>query len=134
MALLIVNDHWLKALFPGFVTGKLSDFAGLAFFPLLVRAVWALPTGRAGPRVLPVACLLTALGFAAVKTLPPFHDAYEVGLGWLQFPFRALFGATTPARTHLVMDPTDLVALPAVALAWWWGRAPAPDALDSPPP
>lgn len=134
VALLIVNDHWLKAAFPGVITGMLSDFAGLAFFPLLLQALWTLPTGRTSPRVLPVACVLTGLGFAAVKTAPLCNDAYEVGLGWLQFPFRALFGASAPVRTHLMMDPTDLVALPAVGLAWWWGRTPARDALDSRPP
>src|SRR5690606_8292496 len=34
IGLLLLNDHWLKAAFPGSITGKLSDFAGLAFFPL----------------------------------------------------------------------------------------------------
>ncbi|HET7501896.1 MAG TPA: hypothetical protein VFK02_12855 [Kofleriaceae bacterium] len=31
IALLVVNDHVLKAAYPGFVTGKLSDFAGMMF-------------------------------------------------------------------------------------------------------
>ena len=34
IALLVVNDHVLKLACPGLVTGKLSDFAGLMFFPL----------------------------------------------------------------------------------------------------
>jgi hypothetical protein len=37
---LIVNDHWLKGLWPGPVTGKLSDMAGLAFFPLVPLGCW----------------------------------------------------------------------------------------------
>ncbi|MCC6617494.1 MAG: hypothetical protein IT341_00485 [Chloroflexi bacterium] len=32
IGLLLLNDHVLKTTTPGFVTGKLSDFAGLAFF------------------------------------------------------------------------------------------------------
>ena len=32
---LLINDHLLKGAAPGWVTGKLSDFAGLVFFPLL---------------------------------------------------------------------------------------------------
>ncbi|MFT5682697.1 MAG: hypothetical protein ACI8RZ_003621, partial [Myxococcota bacterium] len=37
MALLAVNDHWAKYALTGVVTGKLSDFAGLVFFPLLLE-------------------------------------------------------------------------------------------------
>src|SRR4051812_3923935 len=38
---LAVNDHLLKGsgLLPGWLTGKLSDFAGLFFFPVLLAAV-----------------------------------------------------------------------------------------------
>lgn len=134
IGVLILNDHWLKEAFPGLITGKLSDLAGLSFFPLVLHAVWALLIGRGSRRALPIACVLTATAFAAVKTVPLCNEAYEIGLGWLQFPFRALLGATEPAHTHLVMDATDLLALPAVGLAWWWGRTPRRDALDSPRP
>ncbi|WP_345393526.1 hypothetical protein [Nonomuraea salmonea] len=33
MLVLLVNDHLLKAAFPGVVTGKLSDVAGLLVAP-----------------------------------------------------------------------------------------------------
>ena len=38
---LTLNDHVLKGsgLLPGWLTGKLSDFAGLFFFPLLLAAL-----------------------------------------------------------------------------------------------
>ena len=134
IGLLILNDHWLKDVYPGIITGKLSDFAGLAFFPLVLHGFWMLVIGRDYRRALSIACVLTAAAFAAVKTVPACHTAYEVGLGWLQFPFRALLGATEPAKTRLEMDATDLVALPAVSLAWWWGRTSRQDALDSPRP
>ena len=42
LTLLVVNDHILKSAWPGFVTGKLSDIAGLAFFPILVLSGWEL--------------------------------------------------------------------------------------------
>jgi len=38
IALLILNDHYLKQKFANIITGKLSDFCGLYFFPLLVLA------------------------------------------------------------------------------------------------
>ena len=36
--LLVLNDHMLKELFPGFITGKLSDVAGMIFFPIVLAA------------------------------------------------------------------------------------------------
>jgi hypothetical protein len=56
-----------------------------------------------------------------VKTLPVAHALYENGLGWLQAPIRVLLGLR-PGPVALEMDPTDLLALPAVAIAWWVGR------------
>jgi len=42
VALLILNDHVLKRSVPSALTGKLSDFAGLFFFPYLVIALASL--------------------------------------------------------------------------------------------
>ncbi|RYY36548.1 MAG: hypothetical protein EOP46_05980 [Sphingobacteriaceae bacterium] len=33
---LLLNDHYLKYQYPGLITGKLSDFAGLFIFPLFI--------------------------------------------------------------------------------------------------
>jgi hypothetical protein len=126
IALLIVNDHVLKAAWPGALTGKLSDLAGLAFFPLLLAAVAreARPALRLRPTVA-VCALLTALVFAAIKVLPLAGDAYRVGLGALQWPFRALgsllagHGVPGLAKVSLTPDVTDLLTLPAVLIAVW---------------
>lgn len=40
--LLLANGHWFKASFPSWWTGKLSDFAGLFFFPSLIAPLFAL--------------------------------------------------------------------------------------------
>ncbi|MCY7387503.1 MAG: hypothetical protein LH481_05460 [Burkholderiales bacterium] len=40
LAVLILNDWWLKSAFPGTLTGKLSDFAGIAVVALLLLAAW----------------------------------------------------------------------------------------------
>lgn len=47
-ALLIVNDHLLKAAYPGWVTGKLSDVAGLVMAPpvVAVALAWVWPRWR----------------------------------------------------------------------------------------
>ena len=38
VAVLVLNDHVLKSLWPGVVSGKISDFAGLFAFPLFFSA------------------------------------------------------------------------------------------------
>jgi hypothetical protein len=125
VALLVLNDHVFKARWPGLVTGKLSDVAGLTFFPIVLDALAAvLPGRRAMDRVRRMAAcaLTTAAVFAAVKTWAPATRAYAIGLGLLQWPFRAA-GAVLqgqppgpPAEAILARDPTDLVALPFAAI------------------
>jgi hypothetical protein len=122
IALLVVNDHVLKQLAPGLVTGKLSDFAGLAFFPLLLAAAAEHAGIRRGTQTIVVAAIATGLAFAAVKLAAPAAELYRVGLAALQWPARALraivTGGALPAlgRVRFVADPTDLVALVALAV------------------
>jgi hypothetical protein len=127
MAVLALNDHWGKTAWPGWVTGKLSDVAGLAFFPLVLQAAWEV-IGRRAPsrRTLVVATVLTLGVFVSIKTLPAATTLWAWALGGLQWPARWLFvGTARPVPVAAVTDPTDLVALPAVALAVWagWGRS-----------
>jgi hypothetical protein len=39
LVLTLLNDQYLKYQYPGFLTGKLSDFAGLFYFPFFLYAV-----------------------------------------------------------------------------------------------
>ena len=50
IALTALNDHLLKGsgALPGWLTGKLSDFAGLFFFPIAVVAAWRAPRAGGG--------------------------------------------------------------------------------------
>lgn len=115
---LVVNDHLLKqaGVLPAAVTGKLSDLAGLAFFPLLLTALGdlvLLGVARLGPpvdftlgrRKLAAAIAATAAVFTAVKLSPAAADAAA--------------GALTAIgiRSRIVADPSDLLALPALAVA-----------------
>jgi hypothetical protein len=122
MGVLAVNDHWAKAAYPGWLTGKLSDFAGLLFFPLLLQGLVELVTRRADRRVLVACAIAAAVVFALVKTTP-LVEVYRWGLGLLQAPVR---GAIRPV--DVVQDPTDLVALPMVAVGvrLGWRRVSAP--------
>jgi hypothetical protein len=126
IALLVVNDWILKPLMGGTmggaVTGKLSDVAGLAVAPLILTALCDLlllvaarlgagvdPSLRAGK--LAVAIAVTAAAFIAAKLSPAAAAA-------IASPLAAIFG-----RAAIVADPTDLLALPAIALAAYHGRA-----------
>ena len=143
VTLLLLNDHVLKTALAGPVTGKLSDLAGLTFFPLLLDVFVSAARARAeawqghashrasvraSNRSLLFSCVVTALVFTLVKTWGPAADAYRHGLALLQWPVRQAAASFAGAGwlglrpVALVMDVTDLVALPAVLLAWVIGR------------
>lgn len=133
VVLLLVNDHVLKQQFPGFVTGKLSDLAGLAFFPLFLQALWEIGNDvarrdwRPSRRVLALSIAATGIAFTLVKLWPPATDAYRWLWGAMQWPFialaRSVRGGELPdlQAVALVRDPTDLLALPALGVAAWIG-------------
>lgn len=105
LVVLLVNDHWLKSAAPGPVTGKLSDVAGLVLLPpVLATLVPRLPAG--------VAVAVTGVGFAVTKATPFGADAASALWSVLRGP------------SVIRADVTDLLALPAVLIAWWaWTRA-----------
>lgn len=144
LAVMVGNDHWGKHAYPGFVTGKLSDVAGLVFFPLLLVAlVETARRGVANPivpsvRLLALAVGVTGVVFACVKTLEPAANAFGWGLGLLQWPARTLAASVGHGvvrgvvAARVLADPTDLLALPALLVPWAVGGARA--ALGSRPP
>lgn len=85
VAVLAVNDHLLKPAVGGWVTGKLSDVAGLFVVAVLAGVL----TGRPRP-----AAMVCGVGFTLLKLVPAVAVLAAPALG----------GVT---RT----DPTDLVAL-----------------------
>lgn len=127
IVLLVINDHLLKGAAPGVLTGKLSDVAGMIFFPLFLASILELCRVR-DPRLILYCAIATGLVFAATKTIPVAADAYRHGLAVLQWPFRALLslvrGTGTPglAPVAMTMDPTDLIALPALIVPVWLTR------------
>lgn len=115
IGLLLLNDHFLKATAPSWLTGKLSDFAGLFFFPfaLLALLAWPLTALRVRPRpALAVAILLTAGWFTVIKTVPTFNHftAQMIGTFW-------------GVPVSIALDPSDLLALPMLGLTWQLGQA-----------
>ncbi|WP_426756663.1 hypothetical protein [Myxococcus sp. Y35] len=137
VALLILNDHVFKARWPSWWTGKLSDVAGLAMFPLLLQGLWERLTARNGDdfqpsrAVLHGCILMTGLCFSAIQVSELAGDGWRWGLGLLQWPARAAWALLTdmPRLPRVlpvahVADAEDLLALPAllVALKVGWQR------------
>lgn len=131
VGVLVINDHVLKHAWPSLLTGKLSDFAGLLFFPLLLHAWYGIVSAFAGrPRnarsesALLVAVVATGLVFTLVQLWEPAGSAYQHGLASLQWPFEAVNalvrGLPSPGlgTVALTPDPTDLIALPALLVSW----------------
>jgi len=130
LATLIVNDHWAKHAHPSFLTGKLSDVAGLIFFPLLIQALLEIASSAMGrfrrpsQRVLAAAIIGTAILFSLAKTCPIANEAVRTVDASLRYPLRFVVALIHQAprprlgRPSLVLDPTDLLALPALAIAF----------------
>ena len=122
VVVLVANDWVLKPrLGPSAVTGKLSDLAGLVFAPVVLSAAVGVALHLAaglGARVDPslsrrrlILCTLaTGAVFAAVK-LDPRAAAL---LAWLI--------SHLGRHAEIVLDRTDLLCLPALAIAVWIGR------------
>jgi hypothetical protein len=100
LSLLLLNDIVFKQLSPGWLTGKLSDFAGLFVFPLFWSALL--------PRFRRAVYVLTALAFVFWKSSSsePLIDAWNA-LALLPL-----------GRT---VDVTDLIALGVLPLSFAYG-------------
>lgn len=111
---LVANDHGWKYSHPSWLTGKLSDVAGMIVFPLVLAA--GLSMLSTSQRLLEICVAATMIVFALVKVWTPATHACACAMGWLQAPFYAV----TPVM--LVRDPTDLLALPFALVALWLPR------------
>ena len=98
LVLLVVNDHWLKGagILPSWLTGKLSDFAGLIVAPVVLVSLLRLKSQRA--RLTAHAAI--AIVFALTEISQPIADQLA-SLWHLAGISRAAFRA----------DLTDLWAL-----------------------
>lgn len=118
LVVLLLNDHVLKSAYGTWWTGKLSDVAGLVLAPALLAVAIAAVRACRAPRPVPahpgvLATVVVGAGFAVVK-------ATGVGAALASAVWTAAAGPSVVLR-----DPTDLLALPALGVAWWVARASA---------
>lgn len=97
LVLLILNDFFLKALFHNVITGKLSDFCGLFIFPIFWSAIF--------PKAKQWVFILTGMFFIYWKS--------EYSSGLIEM-------VNTAFNIHRTVDPSDLIALPVLLLAWFY--------------
>ena len=113
-AALLLNALVFQRLWPSWWTGKLGDLAWLLIAPLLaaVPLCALFPGRRLSPRAFAAwLCLPVALAFAVVKAVPGANSALLA------------LGASLGLALKLRLDPSDLLALPAVlGAAWIWGH------------
>ena len=110
IAVLLINDHILKVYSPSWLTGKLSDFAGLFFFPILLSAILNLILRNSSlqPRRIALAAFgFTGLWFFLIKSQPLFSHLTETILSGL-----------LSQNAQIICDPTDLIALAMLWPAW----------------
>ncbi len=130
MALLGVNDHILKGSgwLPGWMTGKISDFAGLFFFPLFVTAAldtllyvaFRVSGGRTPRYSLRMWKLYGAVAFTAILFVP-----LKLSDSWGTLYIQAMhvldvfdwFGGF-----QVTKDPTDIIAVLMFPLVILFGR------------
>jgi len=97
LLILIINDHYLKANYPSFITGKLSDFAGLFVFTIFIFAMAYSFFSRKSHLI--YLHISVAVFFTLWKLAP-----VEIFLNWLN----ETTSLTMPTR---VKDSTDLLSL-----------------------
>ncbi|MBB1284794.1 hypothetical protein HRH25_10465 [Flavisolibacter sp. BT320] len=97
LALLLLNDFYLKYAYPGFLTGKLSDFAGLIVLPIFCRVLFP----GVSKKIILVA---VAIFFAWFKSS-------------LSQPLISAINLYAPWPLHRVVDYSDLIALSILPLA-----------------
>ena len=102
LLVLVVNDHVLKDVWPGVLTGKLSDAAGLVLAPPLLALVVRRPAA---------ALWSVAVGFTLVKS-----SGYAASLA------SDLWGLVH-GPSVVRADPSDLLTLPFLGVAWWAYRS-----------
>jgi hypothetical protein len=104
LVLLVVNDHFLKGagVLPGWVTGKLSDLAGMLVAPVVLASLLAVRTRRG----FLLAHVAVGAVFGAIKLSPEAARGLEALTALGPFPWT------------VAVDPTDLIALPLLPLAY----------------
>lgn len=109
---LIANDHWLKAEYGNWLTGKVSDIAGLIMLPIVIVSALRLARLRPNPQAI---LAVVGVWFTAIKLWSAAAAATE-----------RLAEAMTGVEHQIIVDPTDVVGLVGLGVAVRIINAPRP--------
>lgn len=118
LTLLVFNDHVVKVWAPGFLSGKLSDVAGLVMFPLFLQAILEVLRAQIGTYTGPskaelwFAVVSTAIAFSLVQLCPTANYAYAWSVGFIRWILTG--GFDQPHAVRSWSDPWDLMTLPVL--------------------
>lgn len=100
MVMMALNDHWWKQTFHSWLTGKISDFMGVFYFPIFLCALVCLarnfllrpfsksPTiAYITPRMMAFGMAVTAFLMIAIKTSPQAASEVQSSFSRFFFPF-----------------------------------------------
>jgi hypothetical protein len=123
IAVMALNDHILKYRWPSWLTGKISDFMGVFYFPLFLCALvclganlvlrWPKRTGRVAyinKQLMVFAMAVTAGMMALIKLSPVGARAVEA------------FVSKYIVTTKITPDPTDMLALLMLPATYLYAR------------
>lgn len=108
--LLLFNDLIFKYYWPGWISGKLSDLAGLYFFPFLIGVLLSLFPKRLGlhpEKVGKISIAVTGIWFALIKLSPAANHLTS-----------SLVEIILDTPSTIALDPSDLVASVSLIPAW----------------
>lgn len=114
IALFVLNNMYLKAAFHNLLTGKISDLCFCFFFPLYLSAMLSLVSKVRVQNRLLAGAVFTGLGMAMVKVYPPASDVMNNVFSFVTVWF-------VGQESLNIVDPTDLIALPLVGAAYYYG-------------
>jgi hypothetical protein len=116
LALVVVNDVWLKPALHSELTGKLSDIGLCFFMPLFVSEMLGILFGAPARARLWAGALITAAVYTAQEIVPPF-TRFALSVLRVLGPTIGIHG-----RFTLTPDWTDLICLILVPAAVWYGQ------------
>ncbi|MFJ8431129.1 hypothetical protein ACIQ9P_07485 [Kitasatospora sp. NPDC094019] len=112
LVVLLVNDHLGKRLWPGAVTGKVSDLAWMLVSPVVLALLLTPVLRLRGDRPAIAGLAVTGAMFGFAKSGPWGGEVASAVWSWSGVPSR------------IQGDRSDLVALPALGVSWWlWKRS-----------
>jgi hypothetical protein len=114
VALLAINDRFLKPRFHNAITGKLSDLALCFFLPLLLSSLLGIAWRRHPRARVLVGAAITVVAFTAQEIWPPFQACFIEANLLVGSPFGI-------RKVVLTTDLTDLGTLAVLPLAVVYG-------------